>query len=401
MKVVHFADLHLGFRQFHRVTATGANRREAEVSAAFARAVDECIILAPDLVVIAGDVFHVARPSNAVLWFAFNQVRRLTAALPLVRVVIAAGNHDLPNVAEGGCALTGFRNIDRVDVATFEARRFVYPDLDCTVVAVPDILPRPKLEPSPGTRFNVLLLHGEIAGAIKSGPVTPERKVVEVSEEELGATQWDYVALGHIHVMKEVAPNAFYSGSLEYTSSNPWGELGEERAAGVAGKGFIERDLESGAHTFHLVTPADRLADIPPIDASTLSAAEIDAAISAAVNEADIDGKIVRCILRDAPRGATKDLDHRALRSYRTRALNFQLDVRKSEVEEGVVAREPGMPRAARKTLTEMLADMIVRRAAESGVDGDDLAALNNDLMAATEEGAVATESDTAKEQAA
>ena len=48
----------------------------------------------------------------------------------------------------------------------------------------------------------------------------------------------DYVALGHYHVYREIAPNAFYSGSIEYTSPNVWGELVEERDT-VAELGLI------------------------------------------------------------------------------------------------------------------------------------------------------------------
>ena len=58
-----------------------------------------------------------------------------------------------------------------------------------------------------------------------------------ISHKELGAENWDYVALGHYHVYRSVAPNAFYSGSLDYTSTNPWGELAEERELGIQGKG--------------------------------------------------------------------------------------------------------------------------------------------------------------------
>ncbi|HEU4990688.1 MAG TPA: metallophosphoesterase, partial [Gemmatimonadaceae bacterium] len=64
MRVVHLSDLHLGFRQYQRLTPLGANQREADVALTFKRTVDRVIALHPDLVVIAGDVFHSVRPTN-------------------------------------------------------------------------------------------------------------------------------------------------------------------------------------------------------------------------------------------------------------------------------------------------------------------------------------------------
>ena len=57
------------------------------------------------------------------------------------------------------------------------------------------------------------------------------------------------MAFGHYHVKREIAPNAFYAGSLEYTSTNPWGELYEERVTGLPGKGFLEYDLDTRTAT--------------------------------------------------------------------------------------------------------------------------------------------------------
>src|SRR4028119_1988491 len=71
MKIVHLADLHLGFRAYHRVTPRGINVREADVADAFRRAVARTLELRPDLVLVAGDVFHTVRPSNASIAEAF------------------------------------------------------------------------------------------------------------------------------------------------------------------------------------------------------------------------------------------------------------------------------------------------------------------------------------------
>ena len=81
MKLVHLADLHLGFRQYQRLTPTGLNQREADVAAAFKKAIDEIIEIAPDIVVIGGDVFHAVRPTNPAILWAHKQFARLTESL--------------------------------------------------------------------------------------------------------------------------------------------------------------------------------------------------------------------------------------------------------------------------------------------------------------------------------
>jgi DNA repair exonuclease SbcCD nuclease subunit len=257
MRLVHLSDLHLGYRQYQRQTPAGINQREADVAGAFARAVDRTVELRPDVVVIAGDVFHTVRPTNPAILHAFTQFSRLRASLPGTPIIVVAGNHDTPRSTETGCILRLFRPLD-VDVVDGEAQRFAYPELGLAVLAVPDVPggPRVKLEPDPAARYNVLLLHGEVEGMLPAHAAAVDRASVEISREELGLPGWSYVALGHYHVHREIAPNAYYSGSVEYTSANAWGELVEERAAGLPGKGIVEHDLDTGAHSFHHLPPS-------------------------------------------------------------------------------------------------------------------------------------------------
>ena len=246
MRLVHLSDLHLGYRQYQRQTPAGINQREADVAAAFTRAVDRVVAIRPDAVVLGGDIFHSVRPTNPAILHAFAQFSRLRAALPETPVMMVAGNHDTPRSSETGCILRLFRPLG-VDVVDGEAQRLSYPQLGLSVLAVPDVPggPRVKLEPDPDARFNVLLLHGEVEGMLPAHAAAADRAGVEISREELGLPSWSYVALGHFHVHREIAPNAYYSGSVEYTSANPWGELAEERAASLAGKGLVEHDLET------------------------------------------------------------------------------------------------------------------------------------------------------------
>ena len=50
MRLVHLSDLHLGFRQYQRLTPRGINQREADVAQSFTRAIDKIIELAPEIV---------------------------------------------------------------------------------------------------------------------------------------------------------------------------------------------------------------------------------------------------------------------------------------------------------------------------------------------------------------
>ncbi|MFL5640121.1 MAG: exonuclease SbcCD subunit D, partial [Gemmatimonadaceae bacterium] len=87
MRLVHLADIHLGFRQYQRQTPAGINQREADVATSLRRVIDTVIELRPDLVLIAGDVFHTVRPTNPAIVHAFLQFSRLMQMLPDATVV--------------------------------------------------------------------------------------------------------------------------------------------------------------------------------------------------------------------------------------------------------------------------------------------------------------------------
>ena len=363
MRLVHLADLHLGYRQYQRLTPAGFNQREADVSRAFKNAIDKVIELAPDVVVIAGDVFHNVRPTNPAILDAFRQLSRLRTALPKTKVAMIAGNHDVPRATETGCILRLFEPLE-IDVVADEGRRLEYRDRELAVLAVPDSgARRPALTPNASFRYNVLLLHGEIEGVLPEHARATDRATVAIPHEELGASRWDYVALGHYHVHRAVAPNAFYSGSLDYTSANAWGELLEEREAGIAGKGIIEYDLATGEHRFHALPVVRRWVDLPGVSARGKSAAELDAAIRECVEgcEGGIDDAVVRLLARDVPRHVGRELDQRALREYRRRALHFHLDTRRPEVVRihghGAPGRRPSLRDVVREKLRGRIMD--------------------------------------------
>src|SRR5208283_3945638 len=154
MRLVHLSDIHLGYRQYQRLTPGGINQREADVAIAFRRAIDATITLAPDLVLLAGDIFHNVRPTNPAILHAFQQFARLRAALPDAIVVMVAGNHDTPRAAETGCILRLFTPLG-IHVVDATAERLAFPAHDLSILAVPDQeAGRTSLTPDPTARYN-------------------------------------------------------------------------------------------------------------------------------------------------------------------------------------------------------------------------------------------------------
>ncbi len=368
MKLAHLADLHLGFRQFDRQTAKGANQREVDVAEAFKRAVDDILEQQPQLIVIAGDLFHSVRPTNAAILYCFRQLHRLRTGLPATPIVVIAGEHDTPRSSETGSILRLYEALG-VEIAVEDARRIVLPQLDCAVLAVPQQAlaraDRPSLRPEPGgPTLNVLLTHG-VYGGLGEERGTMEYGGAPLSRELLAPEKWDYIALGHYHTAQSIAANAWYSGSLEYLPPNPWGQLQDEAAQRApkgkkerSGKGYLLVDLPGARVTFRPIAPTRRHIDLPPIQAAGLNAKELDAQIAERVAGAKIDDQIVRLLVWDVDRAKSRDLDHAAIRAYKARALNFQLDLRRPEAQRTTATASSGGG-ARRRSLTEELREFL------------------------------------------
>jgi len=387
VKLAHLADPHLGVRQYHRQTSSGINQREADVAAAFRTAVDGVIAARPDAVVVAGDLFHAVRPTNAAILFAFRQFQRLREALPDAPIVLIAGNHDTPRSAETGSILRLFEELG-VDVALDDARRFHYPALDLSVLAVPHQAlvsgERPELRPDGSARHQVLVLHGEVEGVFPSDRSSAEHGGAVVTNAEVHAESWSYVAYGHYHVQHEVAPRAWYAGALEYVSPNIWGELKEEeRALGRTGKGWLLVDLETGAVAGQPIALARGIHDLEPLQGEGRSAKELDALIRERVDgcPGGIADKVVRLVVWDVPRHVARDLDHTALRALKAEALHFALDVRRPDVNRTVGVGGPGR----RQTLVEVVKSYLEQRPLPAEVDRETFVRTGTELVESVE----------------
>jgi len=393
MKLAHLADLHLGFRQFDRQTAKGANQREVDVAEVFKRAVDDLLEQKPDLIVIAGDLFHSVRPTNAAILYCFRQLQRLRTGLPATPIVVIAGEHDTPRSSETGTILRLYEALG-VEIAVEDARRIVLPTLDCAVLAVPQQAlakaDRPALRPEAGgPTLNVLVTHG-VYGGLGEERGTVEYGGAALSRELLAPEKWDYIALGHYHTAQSVATNAWYSGSLEYLPPNPWGQLQDEadqKKSKRNGKGYLLVELPGARVTFRPIVPARRHIDLPPIQGAGLNAKEVDAQIAERVKAAKIDDQIVRLLVWDVERAVARDLDHAAIRGYKARALNFQLDLRRPESQRVASVSGAG---ARRQTLTETVKDFLGRRPLDAELNRDTFVKLGVEYLesAASADGA-------------
>ena len=336
--IVHLADLHLGGVRLDKQAPDGRNQREVDVSDTFARVIDQVIRVAPDLVLIAGDIFDKSRPRNHALTSAFREIQRLRDELQQTPVVMIAGNHDRPTGVGGvdHSLLPHFADIEGVYVVHEGAERLRFGDL--SLLCVPEhVAHQVLLTPDPTARRNVLLLHGEIAGAIPGARQSEHA----IQPGHLANGGWDYAALGHYHVTSEVAPRCWYAGAMDYTSSNVWGELQDEAKRGLVGKGFLEVDLDTGSVVRHPIVCTRRWIDLPRIDGTDLSARQIDELVTAHVESADITDAIVRQVVVNVPRDRAHEMTTLRRKAWIERALHITVDVRPPErnaLTDGVAA---------------------------------------------------------------
>lgn len=286
MKIIHFADLHLGVENYGRVDpSTGLSTRLLDFLKVFDQMVDFALENRVDLVLFCGDAYKNREPSQTQQRELAKRIARLaTNGIP---VFLLVGNHDLHNA---------FNRATAVDIFDTLSIRNVYvsnrPDVYCIPTAGGTI----QIASLPWLRRGALLSKEETqnlnfeeinqkaqqvltgiinAHAAKLDPKLPSILAAHVwvtgatlgSEKQMTIGQehvllpgnvanpaFDYVALGHIHKHQVLSsrPPVVYSGSLERVD---FGEEGDD-------KGFYVIEIEPDgqpsrrrvAFTFHPVT---------------------------------------------------------------------------------------------------------------------------------------------------
>jgi exonuclease SbcD len=314
MRVIHFADTHLGFAESSRVAPdSGVNLREQDAYDAFNAVMEQAVAHPPDLVVHAGDLFHSPRPSNRAIVTAMAGFKRLSdAGIP---VVLTAGNHSVPRMSttasifEALCMLPGVRAAWRARYEVFDVGEAA---VHCVPHAPTDAALREALalaRPRGDRRYNLLVTHGAVQGTVEDLSLG-EFNEVTISREALeGFSGFDYVALGHYHKHTRVSANAWYAGSTERFST---------REAGYP-KGFVELTLPAREVRFRPL-PAREIVVAPDIDCRGRRPDEVVARVEAALAKlSPARGHIVILRLREVEPGAWSELQRERRRLEKER----------------------------------------------------------------------------------
>jgi len=308
--VAHLSDLHLGFRAYGRVER-GANLRERDLAAAFERAVQELVRVAPDVIVVAGDVFDRPDPPPGAVVALARGLEALRSSLPEAPVLMVAGPRDTPRRPADPGALAVLDTFPNVEAATSLTRSILMERLDLHACLVPYRAtvrhPAALPESDPKMRWNLLVIHGSTDAAGESG--------VHVDPDD-----WDYIALGGEHRRVNVIRNARYPGALERVALDPWDEAADE-------KGFLTVDLESEEVVFHAI-PGRPVVALAPIKVVSGDADRLRRRVQEVMAEVPggIDGKIVRLSLEGASPQDLLALQGDQLAELRQRALHLAVE---------------------------------------------------------------------------
>jgi len=249
LKILHFADLHLGVESYGRLDpATGLSSRLLDFLSALDQVVDYALENKIDLVLFCGDAYKSREPSQTQQREFAKRIKRLSSSN--IPIFLLIGNHDLPN-AIGRATTTEIFDTLAVQNVYVSNRPDIYriPTQSGTVqiVSLPwlrrsallskeetknltfeqinqrlqQVLTNivaatiPKLDPG---LPSILAAHVWVSGA----QVGSERLMTIGQEHVLLVSNvsnpaFDYIALGHIHKHQVLSnnPPVVYAGSLE------------------------------------------------------------------------------------------------------------------------------------------------------------------------------------------
>lgn len=183
VRVLHFADLHIGVELYGRPLAGKPwSSRMQDFLDAFDCLVEHAVEERVDAVVFAGDAYKAREPSQTQQREFARRVRRLSEAG--VAVFLLTGNHDLPNAEARAHALEIFRTLDVPNVYVGDERWFEDAGL------VPRVLETRsgplQVAFAPWPRVPRLLAASEDAA---DGSIEQVHKIVETAISDLVAAQ--------------------------------------------------------------------------------------------------------------------------------------------------------------------------------------------------------------------
>ena len=273
MKIIHFADLHLGVENYgHTDPDTGLSSRFTDFLAAFDELVDFALAEKVNLVLFCGDAYKTREPTQTQQREFARRVNRL--AIAGIPVFLLTGNHDMPNAIGRATATEIFDTlaVKNVYVANRpDIFKIPTPGGVIQIAALPWLRRSALLTREDTKNLNLEQVTRMMQEAItrtianKAADLDPslpsilaahvlvgDARVGRGSESLMSIGQepaillsnitlraFDYVALGHIHKRQVLSENppVVYAGSLERV------DFGEENDE----KGFYVVDIPSGA----------------------------------------------------------------------------------------------------------------------------------------------------------
>jgi len=322
IRVVHFADVHVGMENYGRLDpASGTSSRVRDFLNRLDEVIDYAIAHDGDLAVFAGDAFKSRDPEPTQQREFATRIKRLADAMPTLLLV---GNHDMPGMAAKASSVDIFDALevpgvmvgDKAEGRVVRTKRgevylawIPYPmrnrllareeSQGKTIDELDEALRRAVAEVMGGlaaeakTKDMPRLLAGHLA--VAEARFGSERTIllgrdVALSTSSFADPAWDYVALGHIHRHQDLhpsgPPSVVYSGSLERI------DFGEEDEA----KGFCWIELARRATRWQFVPVAAR--PFRTIRVDVRRADDPTGTVIEAARAVDSEGAVVRVVVQ-------------------------------------------------------------------------------------------------------
>lgn len=241
MKFLHIADVHLGMTPDKGFPWSA--KREKEIWESFESVIRLAGDTGTELLLIAGDLFH-GQPLRREL----KEVAYLFGQIPDTTVVLIAGNHDYLKKDSNYLKVFWPKNVaglwdKNCQVCYLEKLNTYVYGLSYTARENPDSVYN---ELFPGGRQNLMTDHPGASHILLAHG--GDERHIPIRFQELARTDFDYIALGHIHKPEIIQPGKMaYAGSLEPLDKNHLGE-----------RGYIRGTIENGKTDFSFVPAAKR-----------------------------------------------------------------------------------------------------------------------------------------------
>lgn len=231
IRCIHTGDIHLGM-EFKGASfdKKQANTRRIELWETFNRIIDRCKEISAHILLVAGDLFEDE-------YCTISDIKRIDSMFREIKdtkVIISAGNHDT----------FGKKSLYRLikwgdNVHIFEPNTISKLELESLNAIVWGISWDKKLERQnlmdgikveDTSKINILLAHGDT--------LSKESSYLPIDTNKLINSNFDYIALGHIHKHQFLSPNICYCGSPEPL------DFGETGSHGII-EGLISKERTS------------------------------------------------------------------------------------------------------------------------------------------------------------